>query len=97
MIRQSFCIACFIENRTVDGFRKAIEATGSKSKIVFQPLPQDDPVKRKPDISKAKAVLNGWEPKISLDEGLALTVEYFRSVLKTPWMQRMRQDSRNAP
>lgn len=75
--------------------RKAIEATGSKSKIVFQPLPQDDPVKRKPDISKAKAVLNGWEPEINLDEGLALTVDYFRSVLRTPWMQRMRQGSRS--
>ncbi len=74
--------------------KKTIEITGSKSKIVFLPLPQDDPVKRKPDISKAKASLDGWEPKVSLDEGLALTVDYFRSVLKNPWFQRLQQNVR---
>jgi dTDP-glucose 4,6-dehydratase len=51
--------------------------TGSASEIVFQPLPEDDPRQRQPDIGKARALL-GWEPCVSLDEGLGLTVDYFR-------------------
>jgi len=53
-----------------------IKMTKSKSKIIFQKLPQDDPVRRKPDISLAKQTLN-WEPEVSLEEGLLSTVEYF--------------------
>jgi dTDP-glucose 4,6-dehydratase len=53
---------------------------GTGSKIVFQPLPEDDPKRRKPDISKARSVL-GWEPVVTLDDGLRRTVEYFRSAL----------------
>lgn len=52
--------------------------TGTTSKIVFRPLPEDDPKRRRPDITKAKAVL-GWAPEVALDEGLALTTEYFRA------------------
>jgi dTDP-glucose 4,6-dehydratase len=52
--------------------------TGSQSPIVFEPLPEDDPQQRKPDIAKARAVL-GWEPSVSLEAGLRLTVEYFRA------------------
>ena len=52
---------------------------GSKSKLVYKPLPGDDPKKRKPDITLAKALL-GWEPKIPLDEGLAKTIAYFKAV-----------------
>jgi UDP-glucuronate decarboxylase len=52
----------------------------SKSKIVFLPLPKDDPVRRKPDISLAKKVLN-WQPKVPLEEGLKRTIEYFKSIL----------------
>ena len=52
---------------------------GSKSKLVYKPLPGDDPKKRKPDITLAKALL-GWEPKIPLDEGLAKTITYFKTV-----------------
>lgn len=59
---------------------KVIKFTGSKSKIVYQPLPQDDPTQRKPVIDLAKKELD-WEPKISLDEGLAKTIEYFRTVV----------------
>ncbi len=59
---------------------KIIGVTGSKSKIVFHPLPQDDPAKRKPDISLAKSVL-GWEPEIQIEEGIPLTVEFFRHEL----------------
>ena len=54
---------------------------GSKSKLVYKPLPGDDPKKRKPDITLAKALL-GWEPKIPLDEGLAKTIEYFKGKCK---------------
>jgi dTDP-glucose 4,6-dehydratase len=56
---------------------KILELTGSKSEIVYRPLPQDDPQVRQPDITKAKRVL-GWEPQVGLDEGLAKTIEYFR-------------------
>jgi dTDP-glucose 4,6-dehydratase len=55
-----------------------LEVTGSKSELRFEPLPQDDPTRRKPDISKAKRVLD-WEPKISLREGLKLSLEFFQS------------------
>jgi len=55
---------------------KVIKMTGSKSKIVYNPLPQDDPKQRKPDITLAKIKL-GWAPKIPLDEGLKKTIEYF--------------------
>jgi dTDP-glucose 4,6-dehydratase len=51
--------------------------TGSRPEIVFQPLPEDDPKQRRPDIAKARALL-GWEPRVPLEEGLRLTVEYFR-------------------
>lgn len=53
--------------------------TGSTSGIVFEPLPQDDPKRRRPDISKAKRVL-GWEPRVSLEDGLKPTVTYFESI-----------------
>lgn len=59
---------------------KVIKLTGSSSNILKQPLPQDDPKQRKPDISLAKRMLN-WEPTIQLDEGLAKTIKYFESNL----------------
>ena len=59
---------------------KVMSMSGSKSKIVFKPLPEDDPTRRKPDISLAKQEL-GWEPKIKLDEGLKDTISYFKQVL----------------
>ena len=55
---------------------KVLELTGSKSEIIFNHLPEDDPVRRRPDISLAKKKI-GWEPKISLKEGLTKTIEYF--------------------
>ena len=57
-----------------------LELTGSKSHMVYRPLPQDDPLQRCPDISRAKQVL-GWEPKIPLREGLKKTIEYFKTVI----------------
>lgn len=56
------------------------EMTGTKSEIVFEPLPKDDPKQRKPDISKAKRVLD-WEPKVALRDGLRPTLEFFQSKL----------------
>ena len=59
-----------------------LEVTGSNSKIRFEPLPQDDPKQRCPDISKAKRLL-GWEPKIDLRTGLQMSLDYFRSAVQT--------------
>lgn len=60
--------------------RKVIEMTGSRSSIVFLPLPADDPQQRRPDISLAKKALH-WEPTIRLEAGLSRTIEYFRSIV----------------
>lgn len=59
---------------------KVIELTGTNSKILQQPLPQDDPKQRRPDISEAKQMLN-WEPKINLEQGLVKTIDYFRNIV----------------
>ncbi|WP_066221434.1 UDP-glucuronic acid decarboxylase family protein [Formosa haliotis] len=61
---------------------KVIELTNSSSKIIHLPLPQDDPLQRKPVIDLAKKELNGWEPKIQLEEGLVKTIAYFDTLLK---------------
>ena len=60
---------------------KIIMLTGSKSKIEYTDMPQDDPLKRNPDISLAKKDLD-WEPKVSLEDGLKETISYFSSVIK---------------
>jgi UDP-glucuronate decarboxylase len=59
---------------------KVLKLTGSKSKLIFMPLPEDDPMQRQPDISLAKKVL-GWEPKIPLEEGLIKTIDYFKTIV----------------
>ncbi|MGE3621804.1 MAG: UDP-glucuronic acid decarboxylase family protein [Acidimicrobiia bacterium] len=60
--------------------RMVIAATGSRSELVFEPLPVDDPTQRQPDITRARRLL-GWEPTVQLEEGLARTAAHFRSVL----------------
>jgi dTDP-glucose 4,6-dehydratase len=66
---------------TIEGMARTIlKMTGSKSRIVYQPLPEDDPKVRKPDITRAKQIL-GWEPKVDLEEGLTKTIDYFRKKL----------------
>src|SRR6266498_3812705 len=57
-----------------------LKVTGSKSEITFQPLPEDDPKQRRPDITKAKKLL-GWEPKIDLETGLSLSLDYFKTAI----------------
>jgi UDP-glucuronate decarboxylase len=61
---------------------KVLSLTGSRSRLVFQPLPSDDPRQRKPDIALAKEKL-GWEPRVTLEDGLKETVAYFRTLLAT--------------
>ncbi|MFY9676735.1 MAG: UDP-glucuronic acid decarboxylase family protein [Terriglobales bacterium] len=61
---------------------KVIAVTGSKSKIKFESLPQDDPKQRRPDITKARRLL-GWEPKIDLETGLKLSLDYFREAVQS--------------
>lgn len=61
---------------------KVIRLTSSSSKLVFMPLPGDDPKMRQPDITLAKQKLGGWEPKIQLEEGLIKTIEYFKTQIE---------------
>jgi UDP-glucuronate decarboxylase len=62
--------------------QEVIDLTNSKSKLIHLPLPQDDPMQRKPDISLAHKELNGWEPNVPLREGLKDTIAYFDALLK---------------
>ncbi|MEX2273446.1 MAG: UDP-glucuronic acid decarboxylase family protein [Vicinamibacterales bacterium] len=66
---------------TIQGMAETIiRMTGSSSRIVYHPLPEDDPKVRKPDITRAREIL-GWEPKVGLEQGLAKTIDYFRQKL----------------
>lgn len=58
-----------------------IKLTGTTQKVIYKPLPQDDPMQRQPDISKAKEIL-GWEPKVGREEGMKKTFDYFKSLSK---------------
>src|SRR6201993_4566745 len=64
----------------LEGAQRVIAVTGSKSQLRYEPLPQDDPKQRRPDISKARRLL-GWEPKIDLEMGLRMSLEYFRQAV----------------
>jgi dTDP-glucose 4,6-dehydratase len=66
-----------VEFTILECAQAVLEVTGSKSELRFEPLPQDDPTRRQPDITKARTLL-GWEPKIALKEGLAKSLEFFR-------------------
>ena len=67
-----------IEISLLEMAEKILQVTGSKSKIVFKPLPEDDPKVRQPDITLARSLL-GWEPWVNLEEGLRATLDYFRT------------------
>ena len=71
-----------VETSVLEFARRIIELTGSKSEIVFRPLPQDDPKQRCPDISRARELL-GWEPTVQLEDGLARTIQYFREAIRS--------------
>ena len=68
------------EYKIIELAEKIISLTGSKSKIVYRPLPPDDPTQRQPDITLAKKILK-WEPKIKLEYGLKKTIDYFKSIV----------------
>jgi dTDP-glucose 4,6-dehydratase len=68
-----------------------IKLTGTKQKVIYEDLPKDDPKKRQPDITKAKALL-GWEPKVSRQEGLKITYDYFKSLDKEKLFQKEHKD-----
>lgn len=70
-----------------DFAEEIVKLTGTTQKVIYKPLPQDDPKQRQPDISKAKSIL-GWEPKVSRAEGLKITYEYFKSLPKEVLFQR---------
>lgn len=65
----------------LDFAKEVIKLTASKQKIIYKDLPQDDPLQRQPDISKAKEILN-WEPKVTREDGMRKTYDYFRSLTK---------------
>lgn len=67
-----------------------IKLTGTTQKIVYKPLPKDDPKQRKPDISKAKALL-GWEPTVKRAEGVKITYDYFKSLPPAEWLRQPKE------
>jgi UDP-glucuronate decarboxylase len=69
-----------VEMPMVELARRVIELTGAKSKLVFRPLPEDDPMQRCPDITKAQQIL-GWQPQVAITEGLQRTIAYFDRLL----------------
>lgn len=71
-----------IEFTMLELAKNIIRLTDSKSKIVYRPLPEDDPKQRKPDITIAKEMLDGWEPKIRLEDGLRKTIRAFMDLNK---------------
>jgi Nucleoside-diphosphate-sugar epimerases len=70
--------------------QEIIALTGTSQKIVYKPLPVDDPKQRQPDITRAKEVL-GWSPKVSRKEGLKITYEYFKSLPKEDWFKQPKE------
>jgi dTDP-glucose 4,6-dehydratase len=73
-----------------DFAEEILALTGNKVKIIYKPLPVDDPKQRQPDITKARAILN-WEPKVDRKEGLKITYDYFKSLSKEEWSKRPKE------
>jgi dTDP-glucose 4,6-dehydratase len=73
-----------------DFAEEVLKLTGGRVKISYQPLPKDDPKQRKPDITKAKALLD-WEPRVSRAEGLKKTYDYFRSLPQEEWSRKPKE------
>ncbi|RYZ21134.1 MAG: SDR family oxidoreductase [Chitinophagaceae bacterium] len=73
-----------------DFAEEVLKLTGNTVKIVYKPLPQDDPKQRKPDITKARELL-GWEPKVHRSEGLKVTYDYFRNLPKEEWTKQPKE------
>jgi dTDP-glucose 4,6-dehydratase len=73
-----------------DFAEEVLALTGNKVKITYKPLPTDDPKQRKPDITKARKILN-WEPKVDRKEGLAKTYQYFKSLPSEEWSKQPKE------
>ena len=73
-----------------DFAEEVLKLTGNKVKIIYKPLPEDDPKQRKPDITKAKKIL-GWEPKVERAEGLTKTFDYFKSLPSEEWTKQPKE------
>jgi dTDP-glucose 4,6-dehydratase len=73
-----------------DFAEEVLKLTGNKVKIIYKPLPADDPKQRQPDITKAKAILD-WAPKVQRKEGLAKTYEYFKSLPPEEWSKQPKE------
>jgi dTDP-glucose 4,6-dehydratase len=71
-----------------------IALTGTKQKVIYQPLPKDDPTQRQPDITKAKEIL-GWEPIVERSEGLKIVFDYFKSLTKADLQKKEHRDFAN--
>ena len=74
-----------------DFAEEIIKLTGTNQKIIYKPLPKDDPTQRQPDISLARKLL-GWEPKVSRSEGLKITYQYFKSLPKESLYKKEHND-----
>ena len=70
--------------------KEVLELTGNKSKIIFKPLPVDDPKQRQPDITKAKKLL-GWQPTVDRKQGLRITYDYFQSLSPEEWRKQPKE------
>jgi dTDP-glucose 4,6-dehydratase len=79
-----------VEISLKDFAEEVITLTGTSQKIVYKPLPVDDPKQRQPDITKAKEIL-GWEPKVGRAEGLKKTYEYFKSLPQEEWFKQPKE------
>jgi dTDP-glucose 4,6-dehydratase len=74
----------------LDFAKEILELTGNKVKIIFKPLPVDDPKQREPDITKAKQIL-GWQPRVSRREGVKITYDYFKSLSLDEWERQPKE------
>jgi dTDP-glucose 4,6-dehydratase len=83
-----------VEISLKDFAEEVIRLTGTDTKIVYKPLPVDDPKQRRPDITKAKEIL-GWEPKVSRSEGLKITYDYFKSLPKEELVKQPKEFKSN--
>jgi dTDP-glucose 4,6-dehydratase len=79
-----------VEISLKDFAEEVLALTGGKVKIIYKPLPEDDPKQRKPDITKAKTLL-GWEPKVERKEGLKITYDYFKSLPEEEWYKEPKE------
>jgi dTDP-glucose 4,6-dehydratase len=73
-----------------DFAEEIIALTGTKQKIIYKPLPVDDPKQRKPDITRAREIL-GWQPKVNRKDGLKITYDYFRSLPPEEWKKQPKE------